>query len=146
MVELSPINDWLEWHQSSDLLIAMWPEWYSKVDEQWNKEINFVGFLCSENEDVIDQYIDDEIEALLEDKEKPPILITGGSSRMIYDKFYINAIAACEKLNYPAIAVTRYSELLPEAFSDNIKCRFHLPIDKIMGRCKAVIHHGGLEQ
>lgn len=143
-VGLDEINDWLEWQKKSDISIATWPEWYAHVNSSWNVNVNYTGFICSEEDDVVDDYIDENIMEMLNNQKTPPVLITGGTSKMIYDKFFINSISACEKIGCPTIVVTRYKELLPKDINDNIICCEHLPIDKIMPKCRAVVHHGGM--
>lgn len=144
LVGLDEIKDWLEWQQNTGQLIVTWPEWFGKQHVKWRTPNLYAGFLQSEVNDVLYNNIDDEARKMLEDTKQPPILITGGTSTMLYKDFYNSSVKACGVLGYPTILVTRYEEQVPKEMPDNVKWCTYLPLDKILGQCRMILHHGGM--
>lgn len=142
-IGLSPIKSWLQWESSSKMTLAFWPSWYDKPDTNWPSPVEAIGFPIEEGKDITTRNIPDEFRDWLNENERP-LLISGGTTKLINPKFYPLSIAACQLLNKPTIVLTRYPELLPDKLPINVKWYPYLPLDEIMPYLGVLIHHGGM--
>ena len=142
-VGLPPITTWLQWESSSKMTLAFWPEWYEKPNENWPRPVEAVGFPIEEGKEHVKREIPEEVKKWLAENEKP-LLISGGTTKLINPLFYPLSLESCEILQRPTIVLTKYPELLPDKLPKNaIWCDF-LPLDEIMPYLGAIIHHGGM--
>lgn len=142
-VGLVPIKSWLQWESSAKMTLALWPDWYEKTERNWPSSIEKVGFPIEVGKEYVKKEVPLEVVKWLESKDRP-ILITGGTTKLINPLFYPYSIAACEALHKPTIVLTQYPELLPQKLPDYIKWYRYLPLDNIMPYLGAIIHHGGM--
>jgi rhamnosyltransferase subunit B len=140
-VGLPPASDWRSLLWSSDMDIALWPEWYAPPEPHWPSPLSMVGFLCDYGDE--SAKIPQEAEDFLADDE-PPVLITHGTTLPERPGFFSASAEACRQLGLRAILVSRYEELIPDALPDSIKWFSYLPLRNLMPRMRAIIHHGGI--
>ncbi|MCL2719076.1 MAG: glycosyltransferase [Lachnospiraceae bacterium] len=137
---LPPIKSWIEWQSSADLHIALWPEWFSPVDNIWPKPIKAVGFPLPK----FTKTNEDEFEYLNNNGEKP-VLITGGTGKMLKPEFYPFSVEACKLSGKNAVLLTRYEEMVPNNLPQSIKWIKYIPdLSNKLGSVSAIIHHGGI--
>lgn len=140
---LPDVSGWLEWQASANMNIAFWPKWFSPASEGWLKPIKNVGFplnnLTANKNDC--RNIDD----CLFCGEKKPVLITGGTGKMLRSEFYSVCVEACNLSGQNAILLTRYPEMVPHNLPDSIRWMRYIPnLGEKMSSMLAVIHHGGI--
>jgi len=143
-VGLSGISTWLQWHSSGKMAIGLWPEWFTNIEESdWPCKITNIGFPLEiqTNEDTYE--IPDNIKQILSSKT-PPIIITGGTTKMVNPKFYPMSSQACGLIDRPTILLGRYPELVPDNLPTNVVWCSYLPLQYILPKCAAIIHHGGI--
>lgn len=144
LVGLTPIASWIQWHSAGKMSLGLWPEWFvEQEDFHWPNRILCVGFPTEQQPQASSNKIPDEIEQLL-NGDTPPIIISGGTTKMLHPKFYSVTAAACKMMNTPTILLTRYAELVPEKLPSNVKWCEYLPLNEILSKCKTIIHHGGI--
>ena len=142
-VGLPPVDSWLQWESSAKMTLALWPEWYDHIDDQWPSKIETVGFPLECGKQAYQREISSEFAEWLE-KNPHPILITGGTTKIIDKSFYINSIEACGLLGQPTVLLCQYEEFLPEKLPANVKWYKYIPLDEIMPKLSVLIHHGGV--
>ena len=145
LVGLSPISSWISWQTSGMLNIGLWPEWFTSADDrkEWPTDISQIGFPL-DKQDTSDTYqLPDSVKAIFEG-EHPPIILTGGTTKLLHNKFYPMAVSACGLINRPAIVLNRYREMVPDNLPDNVLYYPYLPMQEILPKCAAIIHHGGI--
>jgi UDP:flavonoid glycosyltransferase YjiC (YdhE family) len=141
-LNLKPIESWLQWMSSIRNGIGLWPEWFQLADDDpAGMNIKPIGFFHPEK--IEKRSLPEEVKNFIYEGDAP-ILITGGTSKLLNINFYNACIEACKQLNQKAIVVTQYKEYLPENLPSFIKHFDFLPIDTFMADLKAVIHHGGI--
>ncbi|WP_180270748.1 glycosyltransferase [Sporanaerobium hydrogeniformans] len=142
-IGLPPIKSWLQWESSPSMTLAFWPSWYAKPEQNWPRPIETIGFPIEEGKEAIKREIPEDFKIWLKEHEKP-LLISGGTTKLIDPLFYPMSIAAAELLNKPTIVLSRYKELLPEELPANVRWYSYLPLDEIMPYLGGLIHHGGM--
>lgn len=142
-VGLNPVDSWLQWESSAKMTLALWPEWYDHIDDQWPTKIEPVGFPLESGKQAYQREVPAEFSEWL-DKNPHPILITGGTTKLIDKSFYTNSIEACGLLGQPAVLLCQYDEFVPETLPANVKWYKYIPLDEIMPKLSVLIHHGGV--
>lgn len=142
-VDLGAVNSWLQWESSAKMTLALWPKWYDSPDEEWPSEIEAVGFPFEDGKEAYKREIPDDFTEWL--KHNPnPVVITGGTTKCINEKFYENSIKACGISGYPTVVLSRFAEFIPKQLPKNVKWFEYLPLDLIMPYIRVLIHHGGM--
>lgn len=142
-VALDPIDSWLQWESSAKMTLALWPEWYDHIDDQWPTKIEPVGFPLEQGKEAYQREIPADIASWLE-KNPNPILITGGTTKLIDESFYTSSIEACGILGQPTVLLCQYEEFIPRKLPSNIVWYKYIPLDEIMPKFSVLIHHGGV--
>ena len=140
-LSLPLINDWISYLCSPKLNLAFWPEWYGTKDIDSSMNIIPIGFPLHDESETgeIPLEIMEHI-----NKTGSPILISAGTSTMINPDFYSLTALACEKINKPALLVTKHDKYLQKKFPSNVKWFPFLPFASLMPKMSAVVHHGGM--
>ena len=142
-VNLPAVDSWLQWESSAKMTLALWPQWYDEIDDQWPASIETVGFPFEEGKDVYRREIPEDFTSWLNHNPNP-IVITGGTTKCINERFYTSSIAACALLGQPTVVLSQYDEFLPKELPPNVKRYRYLPLDQIMSHVRVLIHHGGM--
>lgn len=143
-LKLPPVTSWMDWQSSTNMNIALWPEWFSPVGEGWRKPIIPVGFPIPDPYKADQVPVTPDMQHILNDQEKP-ILISGGTGKMIKPEFYPVSVEACRLSGKKAILLTRYEEMVPKNMHSSIQWVKHIPnLSSVMHTMGAVIHHGGI--
>lgn len=140
---LAPVDSWLQWESSAKMTLALWPDWYDHIDDQWPTKIEAVGFPMEFGKPAYQREVPEEFSDWLS-KNPHPLLITGGTTKVIDKSFYTNSIDACGLLGQPTVLLCQYEEFLPETLPANVVRYKYLPLDNILPELSVLIHHGGL--
>ena len=143
---LQPITRWIDWLYSPHYIFGMWPEWFATQDESWPKGARTIGFLETIAEET-EEHLDQELAEFIKEQKrnhKKVVLITGGSSHMIDQRFYSVAVEACERANVASILVTRYSDYVPDNLTQQVLVVNYAPLKLLMTKVDIIIHHGGM--
>ncbi|MBE5929221.1 MAG: glycosyltransferase [Lachnospiraceae bacterium] len=142
-VNLSSVGSWLQWESSAKKTFALWPNWYDTASEEWPSKIEAVGFPLEKGKEETKKEVPEKFKVWLK-KNPNPVVITGGTTKCINDKFYSSSISACGMSGKPTVVLTRYKEFLPKKLPDNVVWYDYLPLDMIMPKLGLIIHHGGM--
>ena len=140
---LDPVGSWMQWECSAKMTLALWPEWYDKIDDQVPTKIEPVGFPMERGKEAFHRDVPEDFSEWLKNNPNP-ILITGGTTKLIEKSFYTNSIRACGLLGQPTVLLCQYEEFIPEKLPANVVWYKYLPLDEIMPQISVLIHHGGL--
>ncbi len=130
----------LDLFHSPQSILGLYSQKFLGVTPQdWPKQFQTVGFPIFRNN--LD--ISEVLENFLSRGEKP-ILVCRGTPNLRVDKFMETMSAAILSLNQRAILVSgHFSSSAVSKHPDIFQANF-LPYDRVISRCKAVVHHGGI--
>ncbi|WP_396449630.1 glycosyltransferase [Actinomadura sp.] len=137
---LSPDVDWAEYFHSADLELGLWPAWFDRAGARSPGRVRLTGFPLADDRP---RPIPARAEELLAGPV-PPVLVTGGTGRMLHPEFYPTAVAACARAGRPALLVVRHRDLVPEILPEGVRWFPALPFREVMPRVGVVLHHGGI--
>jgi rhamnosyltransferase subunit B len=138
---LSPIDDWGGWFERPDLQIGLWPEWFDAAAAASPPNVRLTGFVTHEPTE--SGVIPPAAEELLR-ADRPPVLIAGGTSMIMHERFYPTAAEACARAGLVGLLVCSHRQLVPDRLPPGVHWFSRLPFREIMPRVAAVIHHGGI--
>ena len=129
------------WIHSPDRVIGLFPEWFSPPPRDWPSQTVLTGFPLYDEADVTP--MDPDLEQFLKAGE-PPIAFTPGSAMRHGGKFFAAAIQACRLLGRCGVLLSRHREHLPENLPADIRHVEYAPFSRLLPRCAAIVHHGGI--
>ncbi|MEV4224010.1 nucleotide disphospho-sugar-binding domain-containing protein [Nonomuraea sp. NPDC049725] len=136
---LGPVGDWGAWFTSAGLHLGLWPDWFDRAGIAAPARARLTG--APYGDDTFADPVPPEAERLL---ERGAVIVTGGTGRMIHERFYPAAVAACAEAGVPALVVARHRDLVPDRLPEGVAWFPHLPFHRVMARARAVLHHGGI--
>lgn len=142
---LPPVADWGSWLSGVDGSVCLWPDWFDTAGHPAPADAARVGFLL--NDAAEGGVLPAEVAALVAPDvpaDDRPVLITGGSSRMLHRDWYATAVAAVAASGRRGIVVCRYRDLLPPDLPAGVRWFPALPFATLMPAVAAVVHHGGI--
>jgi UDP:flavonoid glycosyltransferase YjiC (YdhE family) len=141
-IGLPPVTDWGAWLSGVDACVCLWPDWFDSAGEPAPTGATRAGFLLNDAAET--GPLPATAAALVAPSQPRPILVTGGSGRMLHRDWYPAAVAAVAATGRPGIVVCRYRDLLPERLPPGVHWFPALPFATLMPEVAAVLHHGGI--
>jgi UDP:flavonoid glycosyltransferase YjiC (YdhE family) len=139
---LKPVRRILgDWIHSRDRVIGLFPNWYAPVQADWPKQTVLTGFPLYDESDVTP--VSTELEAFLS-AGSPPMAFTPGSAMRHGDDFFDAAVGMCKRLNRRGILLSRHKQHVPGNLPPEILHLDFVPFSKLLPRCAAIVHHGGI--
>lgn len=141
-VGLPPVSRVLDgWWNHPERIIGMWPEWFAPAASDWWGQFAHAGFPLYDESDVTP--LPENLETFLGAGEAP-VAFTPGSAMISGQRFFAAAIEACARLDRRGLLLTRHAEHLPANLPPTILHVPYAPFGKLLPRCAAIIHHGGI--
>jgi rhamnosyltransferase subunit B len=137
---LAPMSKLMRWWQSSYGVLCMFPEWYANQQSDWPKPLLQTDFPLWNHRS--QEPLHKDLERFLTGGSAP-IAFAPGSANVHGGAFFTSAVQACEKLQERAILLTEFPEQLPPLRSHAMHVHY-APLDRVLPRCKAIVHHGGI--
>ena len=138
---LPPVKHVARWWNSPDGVLCLFPDWYAKPQEDWPKNLMQTDFpLWNERPN---ERLSEEVESFLSGSE-PPIVFTPGSANQHGQRFFQAALQACRTLQRRGLFLTEFPEQLPGNLPDSIAHFHYVPLDLLLPRAPAFVHHGGI--
>ncbi|MBO9596442.1 MAG: glycosyltransferase [Cohnella sp.] len=140
---LTPVSNWTSWMGAAKKNIAFWHRTFDEAvaAPDWALKVETVGFPLAD--EVEYEPLPDDLLAFIQEGE-PPLLITGGTGKMIKPNFYQAAIEGVKRLQRRTILVTRHEEFIHGELPDYIRWYRILPLASVYPLVSGVIHHGGI--
>lgn len=138
---LPPMRKVTRWWNSPSGVLCMFPEWFAPRQPDWPAKLvqtdfplwNFRG----------EQELSSEVEAFL-NQGQPPVVFTPGSTNLHGQAFFQAATDACRMMKRRGILLTEFPEQLPAKLPDAIAHFSYVPLDLLLARSAAFVHHGGI--
>lgn len=136
---LPPVRDVMQWWNSPELVIGLFPDWFGPRAEDVPGPARIVGFPVAEANDFAER---GEVERFLETGTRPIVFGQTTSFHNTGDYFSISA-AAAQKLGRRALLLGSSARELPE-FGPEVRAFAGVPHGWLLPRCAALVHHGGI--
>jgi UDP:flavonoid glycosyltransferase YjiC (YdhE family) len=130
-----------EWWNSPQRIIALFPEWYAAPQPDWPRQAMLAGFLPDRADE--GPPLADEIEAFL-NAGPAPIVFTAGTAMVHGEQFFAESLRTAEQIGARAILLSRYREQLPGDLPPGVMAVDFVPLEKLLRRVAAIVHHGGI--
>ncbi|MFO1093651.1 MAG: glycosyltransferase [Planctomycetaceae bacterium] len=138
---LPPVKKITRWWNSPDGVLCMFPDWYAPPQRDWPPNLVQTDFpLWNANSNA---GLSADVSIFLEQGD-PPIVFTPGSANVHGAEFFGAAVEACHALRRRGILLTEFREQIPAALPDTVKHFAYVPLDLLLPRCAAFVHHGGI--
>ena len=131
------------WVHSPQQTIGLFPDWFGPPQPDWPSAACVTGFPLFEDTGPLEH--DAQLETFF-NKHPQPIIFTPGSANRHANRFFTAAVGAAQQLQRPALLLTRYPQHLPPNIEkmNHVLHRPYLPLLKVLSRCAALVHHGGI--
>jgi rhamnosyltransferase subunit B len=126
---------------SPQLVLGLFPEWFAPPQPDWPARTHLTGFVLQDAGGEPGPQAD--AEAFLA-AGPPPLLVTPGSAAMDRTEFFRRTVDACGPAGVRAMLVTNHPGQLPRTLPPGIQAFAYLPFSRVLPRCAAIIHHGGI--
>jgi UDP:flavonoid glycosyltransferase YjiC (YdhE family) len=127
---------------SPRLTVGLWPPWFAPPQPDWPTFFKLTGFPLFDGGDGA-QPVSPEVDAYLRAGE-PPIVFTPGSANLHGHQFFQAAVEAAGQLKRRTLLLSRLGDHLPTPLPANVRHFTFAPLSKILPRCAALVHHGGI--
>ena len=130
-----------QWWLSPDLVLAMFPSWFSKPQPDWPAQTVQAGFPFfnpqhgSKLSPATEQFLA---------SGSPPIVFAHTQAVKYLDGYFEHSIKAARDLGYRALLLGGHKELLTIPMPEGVMHSPAEPHELLLPRCKAIVHHGGI--
>ena len=139
---LPPVKNILgDWWLSPDLVLGLFPDWFASKQPDWPRQLRLTQFPLYDERDV--EPVPAELERFLRAGD-PPVVFTPGSAMTFGQSFFRESVRACQLLNRRGILLSRHREHIPANLPANVRHFDYAPFSRILPRCAALVHHGGI--
>jgi len=138
---LPPVRKITRWWNSPTGVLCLFPEWFAPPQRDWPQPLIQTNFpLWNEGSE---QPLNGNVEQFLQ-AGTPPIVFTPGTANVHGADFFAAAAKACRNLNRRGIFLTKHPEQLPTGLPESIRHISYVPLDLLLPRSAAFVHHGGI--
>lgn len=141
-LSLPPVRRLRHWWNSPQRVVLAFPDWYAPPQPDWPGQVVQVGFPLADrfgDEDDLGQ----ELTAFLDGGE-PPLAFTYGSAMRQAQSFFDTAVRVCERLGCRGVLLAPQAGQVPMVLPPQILHLPYAPFSRLLPRCSALIHHGGV--
>lgn len=135
---VGPVTKWM---QSPELVIGLWPEWFSKLQEDTPRQLQLVGFPLVDPDQA--PTLPPELEDFLA-AGPPPLVFSNTTARSTASSFYHEGIKLTEMMGARGVLLAGPDVSIPEPLPKNIirfKSASHA---RLYPRAALAVHHGGV--
>jgi UDP:flavonoid glycosyltransferase YjiC (YdhE family) len=129
------------WLHSPELVVNLFPEWYSAPQPDWPPNTYNTGFPLFDETGV--REIPSDVAAFLDEGEAP-IVFTAGSAMAFSRRFLADSVEICRKLNRRGILLTQFADQVPAELPPTVRHFDYIPFSQVLPLAAAVVHHGGI--
>lgn len=139
---LSPVHRIFgDWIHSPQLVLGLFPDWFAPIQPDWPAHTRLTGFVLHDASELFD--VPSEANNFLA-SGPPPVVFTPGSAGANLHEFFRESVKACRLTGHRAMLVTHFPDQLPADLPSNIRAFSYLPFSRILPRCAALVHPGGI--
>jgi rhamnosyltransferase subunit B len=129
------------WFHSPQRVIGLFPKWFAPPMPDWPSNVALTGFPLWDEGGL--QSLSSELEEFMAAGD-PPIVFTAGSAMVQAKQFFAVAAEVCRTTGRRGLLLTQFREQLPAALPRGVGHFDYVPFSKLLPRCAAMIHHGGI--
>jgi rhamnosyltransferase subunit B len=130
--------EWAAHEAVPELEVGLWPEWFDRAGARSPARVRLTGFPLADDQP---RPLDPATAELLAER---PVLVSGGTGRMMHPRFYEVAVEACRRADRAALLVVRHRDLVPERLPGRMHWVPALPFHAVMSEVGVLLHHGGI--
>jgi UDP:flavonoid glycosyltransferase YjiC (YdhE family) len=138
---MAPLDRVAPWAWSPQCVVGLWPSWLRGPQRDWPKQLRLTGFIDYEGQPAGSASDVMPDAAFLAER---PVLVTAGTAMTNASDFFRAALEAVLALDLPALFVTKFPGQLSAPLPPSVRHLAFAPFAKLLQRCRAIIHHGGI--
>jgi rhamnosyltransferase subunit B len=129
-----------QWLHSTDGVLCLFPEWFAPPQPDWPEPHRLSGFPLFNDTDVPTP--DPQLDAFLDAGERP-VVFTAGSTLTDHARYTATVSTALQRSGLRGILLTPNA---PAQSQDDpmLLRRRYIPMQTLLPRCRALVHHGGI--
>jgi rhamnosyltransferase subunit B len=131
----------MNWQHSPDLVLALFPRWYAQPQPDWPPNTHQTGFPLFAGEDSPE--LPPKLKRFLDDGD-PPVVFTRGSHLRGGRNFMEVAVDVCRRSGRRGLLLAPFAEAVPERLPDSVAHFSYVPLNIVLPRAAAIVHHGGI--
>lgn len=133
------------WWWSPDLVLCLFPEWYSIDPRDMHPSMRMIGFPLADSADCLADEVKQQLQQLWERLEgEAPLVFAPGTAHEHAAPFLHSAAEVCRRLNRAGILISTNPRQLPEQLPRRVVTASYLPFSQVLPRSAAIVHHGGV--
>lgn len=138
---LPPMRHTMRWWNSPFGVLCMFPDWFAPPQPDWPRPWLQTDFPLWNHRS--DEPLAAEV-AQFVSAGSPPIVFTPGTANRHGRAFFEAAVHACQALGRRGILLTEFIEQVPESLPEGVVHFRYVPLDRLLARAAAFVHHGGV--
>lgn len=138
---LLPVRRITRFWNSPDGVLCLFPDWYAKPQIDWPNNVIQTDFPLWNYQSA--KGLTPPVEQFLAGGD-PPLVFTPGSANVHGRRFFEAAVRSCSALGRRGIFLTEFSEQLPHSLPPSVAHFSYVPLDALLPRAAAFVHHGGI--
>lgn len=127
------------WWNSPQRVIGLFPDWYVGPEPDWPAETKLVGFPLPPPSEHFDM---SDVERFIGNGPAP--IVFAQSSITSDTEYFKICVEAAERLGRKAILLSPHADIIPPNLPATVRHFTFVPLDKLLPRCAAHVHHGGI--
>ena len=138
---LPPVKRITRWWNSPDGVICLFPEWFASPQPDWPQPLVQTDFPLWN--DASNAGLPADVDVFLK-AGTPPLVFTPGTANTHGRAFFEASVDACRQLGRRGILLAGFPDQLPQTLPEGVIHFRYVPLDLLLPRCAAFIHHGGV--
>ena len=138
---LPPIKRIAKWWHSPFGVLCMFPDWFARPQVDWPLNLMQTDFPLWNHQS--QEPLAANVESFLR-AGSAPIVFTPGTANLHGQRFFEAALQTCQTLRRRGIFLTPFQEQVPAKLPDSIAHFSYVPLDLLLPRSAAFVHHGGI--
>jgi UDP:flavonoid glycosyltransferase YjiC (YdhE family) len=140
-LSLRPVRRILRWWHSPQMVLGLFPDWFTPPQPDWPPNSRLVGFPLFEPKSAPGANAD-EMEKFIAEGE-PPLLFSQGSAMRDARDFFAVSARAAQLLGHRALLLTPHANQVPASLPPGVRYFGFVPF-RLPQRAAAHVHHGGM--
>ncbi len=120
--------------------LGLFPEWYAQRQSDWAENLSLTGFpLFDEGRHAADAQLEEFLAA-----GAPPLVFTAGTGMRHAHAFFAAAVELLKRLRRRGVFLSKSAQQIPADLPAQILYREYAPMNTLLPRSAALVHHGGI--
>lgn len=129
------------WWNSPELVFGLFPDWYVAPKPDWPPNVLQPGFPLPPLAEA--EELPDDLSNFL-DAGEPPLAFSQSSIASDARQFFATSLETVRRMRRRAVFLTPHADVLPDPLPEDVHYKPHASLDKLLPRCAAHVHHGGM--